>query len=232
MKIMLIEDDLIIAKELGRSFETWNYEVYIVTDFDHIIEEFRQFQPHLILLDVNLPSYNGYYWCQEIRKESNVPIIFISSLSDSMDMIMAMQMGADDYIVKPIDRQFMVSKVQALLRRSYDFAIQTDQFMAGEVRLDVSRSTIASHGQEASLTFTELQIMTILFQQKGRFVQREAILDYCWQNNQFIDDNTLAVNMTRIRKKLRKLCLDNFIETKKNYGYRISEDKVGSRHDE
>src|SRR5699024_10494743 len=103
----LIEDDLIIAKELVRSFETWNYEVYIVTDFEHIIKDFRQFQPHLILLDVNLPSYNGYYWCQEIRKGSNVPIIFISSLSDSMDMIMTMQMGADDYIVKLIDRQFI-----------------------------------------------------------------------------------------------------------------------------
>lgn len=123
---MLIEDDLTIVKELGRTFERWSYEVFIDQDFDHIIEGVRRFQPHIILLDVNLPSYNGYYWCQQIRKESNVPIIFISSLSDSMDMIMAMQMGADDYIAKPIDMQFMVSKVQALLRRTYDFAIQSD----------------------------------------------------------------------------------------------------------
>lgn len=221
MKIMLIEDDLTIAKELGRTFEKWSYEVFIVQDFDHIIEGFRQFQPHIILLDVNLPSYNGYYWCQQIRKESNVPIIFISSLSDSMDMIMAMQMGADDYIAKPIDMQFMVSKVQALLRRTYDFAIQSDQLMANDVTLDMSRSVIGYHDQEENLTFTELQIMTLLFQQKGQFVKREAILDYCWQNDQFIDDNTLAVNMTRIRKKLRRIGLDDLIETKKNYGYRL-----------
>lgn len=221
MKIMIIEDDLTIAKEVGKVFERWQFEVDIVEDFEHIMEAFRKSKPHLILLDVNLPYYNGYYWCGEIRKESDVPIIFISSVSDRMDMIMAMQMGADDYIPKPIDTQFTVSKVQALLRRTYDFTVQSDTFEYNGVILDVAKSQITYNKDEASLTFTELQILTVLFQQKGEYVSREAILDYCWQNNQFIDDNTLAVNMTRIRKKLRVIGLEYFIETKKNFGYRL-----------
>ena len=222
MKIMIIEDDLTIARELGKVLERWQFEVDIVEDFEHIIEAFRKSQPHLILLDVNLPYYNGYYWCGEIRKESDVPIIFISSVSDRMDMIMAMQMGADDYIPKPIDTQFTVSKIQALLRRTYDFSVQSDAFEYEGAILDVAKSRITYKNAEASLTFTELQILTALFQHKGEYVSREAILDYCWQNNQFIDDNTLAVNMTRIRKKLRAIQLDSFIETKKNYGYRLN----------
>lgn len=222
MKIMIIEDDLTIARELGKVLERWQFEVDIVEDFEHIIEAFRKSQPHFILLDVNLPYYNGYYWCGEIRKESDVPIIFISSVSDRMDMIMAMQMGADDYIPKPIDTQFTVSKIQALLRRTYDFSVQSDAFEYEGAILDVAKSRITYKNAEASLTFTELQILTALFQHKGEYVSREAILDYCWQNNQFIDDNTLAVNMTRIRKKLRAIQLDSFIETKKNYGYRLN----------
>lgn len=222
MKVMIIEDDLTIARELGKVLERWQFEVDIVEDFEHIIEAFRKSQPHLILLDVNLPYYNGYYWCGEIRKESDVPIIFISSVSDRMDMIMAMQMGADDYIPKPIDTQFTVSKIQALLRRTYDFSVQSDAFEYEGAILDVAKSHITYKNAEASLTFTELQILTALFQHKGEYVSREAILDYCWQNNQFIDDNTLAVNMTRIRKKLRAIQLDSFIETKKNYGYRLN----------
>ncbi|MBG9977285.1 response regulator transcription factor [Facklamia tabacinasalis] len=221
MKIMIIEDDLTIAKELGKVFEKWQFEVVIVEEFEYIIEAFREEQPQLILLDVNLPYYNGYYWCREIRKESDIPIIFISSVSDRMDMIMAMQMGADDYIPKPIDMQFMVSKVQALLRRTYDFSMQAGNMEFAGVLLDIPKSKVIYQGGQADLTFTELQIMTTLFQHKGEYVSREAILDDCWQNNQFIDDNTLAVNMTRIRKKLKSIGLDNFIETKKNYGYRL-----------
>lgn len=218
---MIIEDDLTIAKELGKVFQKWQFEVDIAEDFEYIIEAFRKSKPHLILLDVNLPYYNGYYWCGEIRKESDVPIIFISSVSDRMDMIMAMQMGADDYIPKPIDTQFTVSKVQALLRRTYDFTVQSDSFEYDGAVLDIAKSRVTYNEGEANLTFTELQILTALFQQKGEYVSREVILDYCWQNNQFIDDNTLAVNMTRIRKKLRTVGLDQFIETKKNFGYRL-----------
>ncbi|UUX33783.1 response regulator transcription factor [Fundicoccus culcitae] len=223
MKLMLVEDDLVIASELAKILTSWQYDVTMIEDFEHVIETFNDIEPHLVILDVNLPYFNGYYWCSEIRKVSNVPIIFISSVTDRMDMIMAMQMGADDYITKPIDTQFLVSKIQALLRRTYDFTVQTDIFTFHDLRLDVSKSQLDYKGQTMDLTYTELQIMTILFQQQGNFVEREAILDYCWQNNQFIDDNTLAVNITRIRKKLRQLGLDKLIETKKNVGYRLHE---------
>lgn len=221
MDIMIVEDDLTIANELGKMLERWNFNVSVVSDFEHVMESFRESAPHLVLLDVNLPYFNGYYWCGEIRKESDVPIIFISSVSDRMDMIMAMQMGADDYIAKPIDMQFTVSKIQALLRRTYDFSIQSDIFEWSEAYLDVSKSELRYQSEQVSLTFTELQILTVLFQYKGQYVSREGILDYCWQNNQFIDDNTLAVNITRIRKKLRSIQLEGFIETKKNTGYRL-----------
>lgn len=224
MKIMIVEDDLTIANELGKVFERWNFTPMVVDDFEHIMESFRELKPHLVLLDVNLPYYNGYYWCGEIRKESEVPIIFISSVSDRMDMIMAMQMGADDYIPKPIDMQFTVSKIQALLRRTYDFTVQSDMFEFGGVHLDIAKSEVIYNAKNTSLTFTELQILTVLFQHQGQYVSREDILDYCWQNNQFIDDNTLAVNMTRIRKKLRSIDLERFIETKKNFGYRVAKE--------
>lgn len=223
MKVLIIEDDCLIAQELAKVLMKWNYEVAIAEEFEQIMEIFRVESPQLVLLDVNLPYFNGYYWCGEIRKESEVPIVFISSVSDRMDMIMAMQMGADDYIAKPIDLQFLVSKIQALLRRTYQFSVQSDMFEFQAVQLLPNKSALSYDGDTINLTFTELQILISLFQNKGGYVSREAILDDCWQNNQFIDDNTLAVNMTRIRKKLREIGLSNFIETKKNYGYRLAE---------
>ncbi|RPA63698.1 DNA-binding response regulator [Aerococcus agrisoli] len=223
MKVMLVEDDMVIARELAANLEKWQYQTYIVSDFDQVEADVVREAPHLILMDLNLPAYNGFYWTDRIRRQSKVPIIFISSVSEPMDMIMAMQMGADDYITKPIDMQLTISKIQALLRRTYDFADQSadQQFAFAGVRLQPTQSALTYQGQTIDLTFTELQILISLFRDAGQVVTRHSILDFCWQNDQFIDDNTLAVNMSRIRKKLRSIGLDDLIETKKNMGYRL-----------
>ena len=223
MKIMLVEDDLVIAQSLATALNKWQYETIVTENFEDILGEFKRHNPHLILMDLNLPNYNGYFWTQEIRKLSQVPIIFISSVGEPVDMVMAIQMGADDYITKPIDMQVTVSKIQALLRRTYTFSMEVDTntYQLAGATLDTNKAKVTFNQSEVSLTFTELQILLVLFQAKGDYVAREKILDFCWQNDQFIDDNTLAVNMTRIRKKLRQIGLDNFIQTKKNYGYRI-----------
>lgn len=226
MKIMLVEDDLVIANSLATELSRWQYQTIIAENFEAILDEFKDNDPQLILMDLNLPYYNGYYWTQEIRKISQVPIIFISSVSDAVDMVMAIQMGADDYITKPIDMQVTVSKIQALLRRTYTFSVETDTntYQLAGATLDTNKAELHFDQESVNLTFTELQILLVLFQAKGDYVSRDKILDFCWQNDQFIDDNTLAVNMTRIRKKLRQIKLDNFIQTKKNYGYRIKVD--------
>lgn len=223
MKILIIEDDFVIANALKKELSKNEYEVVLAKDFLHILEIVKKEQPQLILLDINLPYHNGYYWCSQIRAFSEVPLIFISSVNEKMDILMAMQMGGDDFIRKPIDLQLTVSKIQALLRRTYSFSMNeetVEHFQ--QVQLNVGKSTLNYHDQSITLTYTELQIMRYLFQQQGDYAKREDILDYCWQNNQFIDDNTLAVNMTRIRRKLKSIGLTSFIQTKKNLGYCIT----------
>ncbi|QNR07060.1 response regulator transcription factor [Macrococcoides canis] len=226
MKIMIVEDDPVIREHLAEALKKWQYEVYIAKNFNDIIDEFNNYKPHIVLLDINLPAYNGYYWCQEIRKISQVPIIFISSRNDSMDQVMAMQMGADDYIEKPFNMTVTVSKVQAMLRRSYDFSILDNLNKGMEingVELIPEQAKLMFHEEHIDLTLTELQIMQCLFKANGSFISRNALIESCWESEHFIDDNTLAVNMTRLRKKLQKLGLHDFIETKKNVGYRIGD---------
>ena len=223
MRILIVEDDETIAQSLQIELEKWQYETKIVDDFNHIIETFEFYAPHIVLLDITLPAFNGYYWCQEIRKQSNVPIVFISSRSDSMDQVMAMQMGGDDFIEKPFNMSVTVSKIQAMLRRSYDFIEVKNELKVNNVLLNMGSAFVKVGDEEISLTNTELQIMTMLFQNKGVYVSRNALIEKCWESEFFIDDNTLAVNMTRLRKKLQKIGLTNFIETKKNVGYRVVE---------
>lgn len=224
MKIFIVEDDPIIARSLAKELESWNFQPVIATDFEAIDEEFRRESPHLVLLDIVLPHYNGYHWCQMIRKTSQVPIIFISSRGENMDIVMAMQFGGDDYITKPIDLTVTVAKIRALLRRSYNFVAETNRLTFAGVQLSLSDAKLYGRDGEVEITRTELKIMEALFRGKGSFVLRSHLLEQCWQGDEFIDDNTLAVNMTRLRKKLADIGHPKFIVTKKNVGYALREE--------
>ncbi len=224
MKIMIIEDDFIIAEKLKTALIKWSYDVYIVEDFSDIIAAFKKQNPQLILLDIKLPFYNGYYWCAEIRKTSNIPIVFISSKSDDLDIITAMQFGADDFISKPINMDLLIAKIQAILRRTYDFDLKSNLLEFADVTYMVAEGKIIYKDREIELTKTEMMIADSLFRAKGKLVSKSKIMERCWNGDNFIDDNTLAVNMTRFRKKIKSLGLNNFIMTKKGVGYYINKD--------
>lgn len=219
MKIMIIEDDLVIASSLQEELMKWQYDAFYVTDFNDVMNTFAQEAPQLVLIDIKLPYFNGYYWCTEIRKISQVPIIFVSSQSDRMDIVMAIQMGADDFISKPFDLTVALAKIQALLRRTYDFTGNDVYLSYQQVYLKTNELKVQYQDQEVELTKNEIKILEVLFLQKGVFVSREAIMMKLWENDSFIDDNTLAVNINRLRKKLAEINVTSFIVTKKGYGY-------------
>ncbi|MCI2946937.1 two-component system, OmpR family, response regulator protein BraR/BceR [Staphylococcus caledonicus] len=221
MKVLIVEDDFVIAESLENELSQWNYDVIVAKQFDNILEYFKVHQPQLVLLDINLPTFNGYHWCQEIRKESNVPIIFISSRTDNMDQIMAIQMGGDDFIEKPFNLSLTVAKIQALLRRTYDLAVSHNELTVQGCQLVVDKATLYHNNESVQLSFTELQILQMLFRNEGKYVSRTALIEKCWESENFIDDNTLAVNMTRLRKKLQSIGVKDLIETKKNVGYKV-----------
>ena len=204
-KIMIVEDDEIIASSIKKHLEKWNYDVFVVNDFENVLEDFRHYEPLLILLDISLPYYNGYYWCQEIRKESEVPIIFISSTSENMNIVMAMNMGADDFINKPFDLTVLTAKLQAILRRTYSFNKTQNVLNYQSLTLDLLKGVIGYHEDSIELTKTELKIMQILFEHAGQIVSRDTIMEALWQSEAFVDDNTLSVNINRLRKKLSEL---------------------------
>ena len=219
MKIFIVEDDNDIAEILANELSVWGYDTVCVKDFNNVLDEFKSEKPELVLMDIILPYFNGFYWCQKIREISKVPLMFISSKSEDIDIVQAMQFGGDDYIVKPINIQIVRAKIVALLRRSYDFAEDTDYLTFGNVKLLLSAAELDFMGKMADLTRTELMILETLFKDKGAISKREKIMDKCWQEENFIDDNTLAVNMTRLRKKLAEIGLADFIQTKKGIGY-------------
>ena len=220
-KIMIVEDDEIIASSIKKHLEKWNYDVLVVNDFENVLEDFRHYEPLLILLDISLPYYNGYYWCQEIRKESEVPIIFISSTSENMNIVMAMNMGADDFINKPFDLTVLTAKLQAILRRTYSFNKTQNVLNYHSLTLDLLKGVISYHEDSIELTKTELKIMQILFEHAGQIVSRDTIMEALWQSEAFVDDNTLSVNINRLRKKLDALSLPQLIHTKKGIGYQL-----------
>ena len=219
MKILIVEDDNDIAEILANELSVWGYDTVCVKDFNNVLDEFKAEKPELVLMDIILPYFNGFYWCQKIREISKVPLMFISSKSEDIDIVQAMQFGGDDYIVKPINIQIVRAKIVALLRRSYDFVEETDYLIFGNVKLLLSAAKLEFMGKVAELTRTELMILETLFKDRGAVSKRDKIMDKCWQEENFIDDNTLAVNMTRLRKKLAEIGLDDFIQTKKGIGY-------------
>ncbi len=220
-KIMIIEDDITIARTIKDHLSKWDYDVIYITDFKNIIEQFIQFEPQLILLDVILPFFNGFHWCSEIRKTSKVPVMFISSAGDNMNIVMAMNMGGDDFIVKPFDLHVLTAKVQALLRRTYSFQGQINIIEHSGAVLNLNDATLTYQNQRIELTKNDYRILQLLMENVGNVVPREEIMQRLWENDNFVDDNTLTVNITRLRKKLSEAGLENFIKTKKGIGYLV-----------
>lgn len=218
-KILVIEDDKTISQLVAKNLTNWGYQVQEVQDFQMVLEQMEEFQPHLILLDIGLPFFNGYYWCQEIRKTSRVPIMFLSSHDQPMDIVMAINMGADDYVTKPFEMTVLLAKIQGLLRRTYDFVGEQSLLWFEEVSLDLKTMQV-SYGQDVEeLTRNEFQILRVLFEHGKEVVSREELMRELWNSDIFVDDNTLSVNIARLRKKLAELRLPNLIMTKKGVGY-------------
>ena len=218
MKILIVEDDENIFEMLKKELLLWNYEVNGISNFNQIVEEFVEYQPHLVLMDIMLPYNNGYFWCEEIRKHSNVPIIFISSKSENIDIVMGIQFGADDYITKPIDLNVTLAKIKAILRRSYDFTKDFEFLSFANAFLSMDKNKVKYDDNAISLTNTETMILETLFKAKGGVASRESIMEKCWHGDDYIDDNTLAVNITRLRKKFADIKLNGVKMDKfKNY---------------
>lgn len=222
-KILIVEDDQTITDVLERHLTKWNYQVSHVTNFDCVLETFVEDAPDLVLLDISLPFFNGFYWCSEIRKVSKVPIMFLSSASDNMNVVMAMNMGADDFIAKPFDLEVVIAKIQAILRRAYSFGGQTHLLEHKGAVFNLSEASILYQGEKLDLTRNDFKILQLLLENKGHTVSRDSIIKRLWESDSFIDDNTLTVNMTRLRKKLDSIGLNEFIVTRKGLGYIIEE---------
>ena len=220
-RILIVEDDPVITEVLERQLEKWGYEVCRVTDFQRVLEEFQAFGPHLVLLDIGLPFRNGYHWCAGMRKVSRVPIVFLSSASDNMNIVMAMNMGGDDFVAKPFDLDVLTAKVQALLRRTYDFGAAAPLLEARGAVLDTGDNSLTYEGQKLELTRNEYRMLQVLLEQKGRTVSRETLMQRLWETDSFVDENTLSVNINRLRRKLAGLGLTDFIRTKKGFGYLV-----------
>ena len=220
-KILIVEDDEVIAKTIQNQLESWNFQARCATDFTNVLKEFIEFDPQLVLLDISLPFLNGFHWCTEIRKVSKVPIIFLSSMSDNMNIIMAMNMGADDFIPKPFEMPVLIAKVQAMLRRTYEFTGQTNLLEHKGVILNTNDTTVTYQDQKLELSKNDYKILQLLMERKGNVVSREDIMTRLWESDSYVDDNTLTVNMTRLRKKLESIGITDFIVTKKGIGYLV-----------
>lgn len=220
-KLLIVEDDMMIAKILENHLQKWGYEVKCITNFEKVYQEFLEFEPHLVLLDISLPFFNGFHWCEEIRKVSKVPIVFISSASDNMNIVMAINMGADDFVEKPFDLNVITAKIQALLRRTYSFQGSVNVIEHKGVVLNLNDASVSYKEKRLALTKNDYKILQLLLENTGKIVSREEIMVRLWENEEFIDDNTLTVNMTRLRKKLETIGMKEFIMTKKGIGYMI-----------
>lgn len=225
-RILLVEDDPTINSLVKKQLSQWGYEVMDVEDFNQVMQVFIDFAPHLVLLDITLPFFNGYYWCQEIRKQSTVPVMFLSSRDQAMDIVMAINMGADDYVAKPFDTNVLLAKIQGILRRSYEFSMDTAELTYHGVSLDTKAMTVSFQNQTLELSKNEFLIFRVLMENQETVISREQLMQALWNSDCFIDDNTLTVNVARLRKRLADLGLDRFIITKKGVGYRLE----GSKH--
>ena len=220
-RIFIVEDDEVIARVMCDHLSGWGYTVRCAADFNRVLSEAAAFDPHLVLLDIMLPFFNGYHWCAGLRKISRVPIIFISSASDNMNLVMAMNMGGDDFLAKPFELPVLTAKVQALLRRTYDFGAPAHLLSCGGAILNLSTATLTAGAVGVELTRNELKILQLLMENKGKTVSREALMTRLWESDAFVDENTLSVNVPRLRKKLDGVGLSDLIRTKKGVGYEV-----------
>jgi DNA-binding response OmpR family regulator len=221
---MICEDDPKLAELLRSHLEKYSYEVQLVDDFDRVLEQFIRYNPHLVLLDVNLPRYDGYYWCRQIRTVSTCPIIFISARAGEMDQVLALEYGGDDYITKPFHYEIVMAKIRSQLRRVYGEyapAVEERKVSLAGLTLYPERMELSLHGQSVPLTKNECILIECLMQQYPRVTSREHLLEALWDDQSFVDENTLNVNVTRVRKKLKELGADNCIETVRGAGYRL-----------
>lgn len=220
-KALIIEDDEIISDKIRNHLCKWEYDAKCVDDFRNVMKTFVEFSPHIVIMDIALPFFNGYYWCSEIRKISTVPIIFLSSTSDNMNVVMAVNMGADDFIPKPFDLAVLTAKVTALIRRTYAFKGTTSALEHNGAILNLTDTSLSYQGKKLELTKNDFKILQILMEHSGNVVSRDIIMTKLWESDSFIDDNTLTVNVTRLRKKLDEIGLSDFIKTKKGIGYMV-----------
>lgn len=218
-RILIVEDDAALAAALEKHLASWGYETALAEDFCNVLAAFTGFDPHLVLMDVTLPFFNGYHWCGEIRKISSVPIVFLSSAADNMNIVMAINMGGDDFIAKPFDSGVLTAKIQAVLRRTYDLAGKIPVLEHKGAILNLNDATLTYEGRRLDLTRNEFRILETLMENKGRVVSRDTLMTRLWENDVYVEENTLTVNMTRLRKKLEGLGLTGFIATKAGSGY-------------
>ena len=220
-RILIVEDDRTIAGTLSAHLRKWDYEAECVEDFKNVLEKFVQFDPQLVLLDIMLPFFNGFHWCQEIRKISKVPVVFLSSANDNMNIVMAMNMGGDEFIEKPFDLNVVTAKVQAVLRRAYSFQGSGNVLEYQGILLNLNDASVTYKEKKLELTKNEFRILQTLLESTGKIVSRDLIITNLWESDAFIDDNTLTVNVSRLRRKLEELGLADMIRTKKGIGYII-----------
>lgn len=218
-RILIIEDDFSMAAVMKKQIESWGNQVKLVEDFQNVLPAFLEYDPHMVLVDIMLPFFNGYYWCSEIRKVSGVPVIFISSASDNMNIVMAMNMGGDDFIPKPVDLDVMTAKIQAVLRRTYDMVGKIPVLEHRGAILNLNDTSLTYREQHVELTKNEFRILQTLMENKGKVVSRDTLMTRLWQTDCYVEENTLTVNVTRLRKKLENAGLNDFITTKVGSGY-------------
>ena len=220
-RILIVEDDAVIAGAVARHITQWGLEARCVRDFRNVLGEFRNFDPQLVLLDLILPAFDGYHWCREIRKVSSVPVIFVSSASDNLNIVMAMNMGGDDFIAKPFDLSVLMAKVQAVLRRTYDFGVAQPVYRHRGAELNTADASLTCPSGRVELTKNEYRILLTLLERQGQVVSRETLMQRLWESDSFVDENTLTVNIARLRRKLDAAGLPEFIVTKKGLGYLV-----------
>ncbi len=220
MQVLLVEDDNTLFQELKKELEQWDFNVVGVEDFSHVMETFETFNPEIVILDVQLPKYDGFYWCRKMRQKSNVPILFLSSRDNPMDQVMSMELGADDYMQKPFYTNVLIAKLQAIYRRVYEFGVEEKRTLSWQdATVDLSKDSIQKDDKTIFLSKTEMIILEMLINKRNQIVTRDTLITALWDDEAFVSDNTLTVNVNRLRKKLSEIDMDSAIETKVGKGY-------------